>query len=291
MMKFNVSVVIPVYNAEKFLEEAVNSALQFNCVKEVLLIEDASPDNALAVCYSLAKEDTRVKVFTHPNNENKGAGASRNLGVEKSTSEFIAFLDADDWCLPNRFDAEKQLFKDNEVDGVYGATGFYYENSNTLDEHKLTTISSKVLQENLLYEFVKPGGGRFTTDAITFRKSFLKKVGLYESSLKLHQDTELFIRCIHNGILKPGICNEPIAYRRVHENNRILNPNKKNTLLFYNITLDKLFKQPVKVDKRVLRVLVKSYIIESSFSNKFTSRVIATLKLFFKKPNWILKLL
>lgn len=285
------SVIIPVFNAENYLRKAVQSALQFSCVKEVLLIEDASPDNALALCEKLAEEDNRIKVFTHPNNENKGAGASRNLGIEKSTCDFIAFLDADDWYLPNRFDAEKIIFQDENIDGVYGATGFFYQETDTIDPSKLTTILPVVRQENLLFEFVRPYGGRFTTNAITYRKSFLKNIGLFETNLRLHQDTELFIRSIVKGNLESGICTKPIAYRRVHDNNRIINAKKADKILFYETILLELMQEKPKIESSVLRVLVKSLVIEKSTSNSLLSRIIAGTNLFLKQPNWIIRLL
>src|SRR5690554_3354498 len=106
----NISVIIPVYNAELFLRKAVESALQFKEVKEVLLIEDGSPDNALSICKELTIEDNRVKLLQHPNNENRGAGASRNLGLKNASQDYIAFLDADDFFLPNRFEKDKEIF-------------------------------------------------------------------------------------------------------------------------------------------------------------------------------------
>ena len=76
-----ISVIIPVYNAEKYVSQAVESALQFNEVYEVVLIEDKSPDNALEVCRELAEKYDRVKLYQHPDKGNHGAGASRNLGI------------------------------------------------------------------------------------------------------------------------------------------------------------------------------------------------------------------
>ena len=102
-----ISVIIPVYNAEKYITQAVESALQFEEVCEVILVEDKSPDNALEVCKNLAKTFDRVTLYQHPDKGNHGAGASRNLGMKMATGDYIAFLDADDFYLPNRFEAEK----------------------------------------------------------------------------------------------------------------------------------------------------------------------------------------
>ncbi|WP_228442012.1 glycosyltransferase family 2 protein [Chryseobacterium nematophagum] len=107
MMK--ISVIIPVYNAEKYVQQAVESALQFEKVYEVILVEDGSPDNVLSVCERLRDQYPRVKLFQHADKKNHGAGASRNLGIANASGDFIAFLDADDYYLSNRFDAEKNF--------------------------------------------------------------------------------------------------------------------------------------------------------------------------------------
>ncbi len=227
----NISVIIPVYNAENYVKKAVESALQFEEVKEVVLVEDASPDNALRICQQLEIENERVKLFRHPNGENKGAGASRNLGIEKATGEFIAFLDADDYYLPNRFEAEKELFKQSEVDGVYGALGVEYYSKKAkeqfyhLYEDRLMTVYKKTPPEDVFpgLLFLKGSFGLFSIDCLTLRKSSLQKLnGIYlNSALRLHQDSEFLIRCAYYLNLYPGILDKAIAVRGVHEENRI----------------------------------------------------------------------
>lgn len=232
----HISIIIPVYNAEPFLRKSVESALQFSEVSEVILVEDRSPDNALQLCQQLATEDARVKVFTHPNNENRGAGASRNLGIEKATGDFIAFLDADDYYLPNRFDAEKELFKNPEVDGVYGALGVHYYSEKAKEtfmnqfrtkgnaDEVLTTVSGKPYPGELfevMWGFHSSYSGYFTLDTLTLRQEVLKKEFIHFSELRLHQDTEFLYRIAHNYRLYPGITDRAIAKRGVHEENRI----------------------------------------------------------------------
>ena len=144
-----ISVITPVYNAEKYITQSVESALQFEEVYEIILVEDQSPDNALEVCKKLAEQYEKVKLYQHPDKKNHGAGASRNLGIEKSTGDFIAFLDADDYYLPNRFDAEIELFKNDEVDAVYGALGVHYYSEKAKEQYyslfgdRLTTVYKK----------------------------------------------------------------------------------------------------------------------------------------------------
>lgn len=66
-LQFNISVIIPVYNVAKYFRESVKSALVFDEVGEIILIEDNSPDNAIEVCLQLEKKYDKVKLFRYPN--------------------------------------------------------------------------------------------------------------------------------------------------------------------------------------------------------------------------------
>lgn len=226
-----ISVIIPVYNAVKYVTLAVESALQFDEVYEVILVEDQSPDNAMEVCENLTKKYDRVKLFQHPDKGNHGAGASRNLGLEKATGDFIAFLDADDYYLPNRFRAERELFKNPEVEGIYGAIGVHYYSEKAKNQFyslfgdRLTTVYKKHSPKDVLRGQLGMLGsfGLFSIDAITIRKSALdqKLSPMMKTHLRLHQDTEFLFRLSYHLDLYPGILDEAVANRGVHESNRI----------------------------------------------------------------------
>lgn len=242
----NISVIIPVYNAERFLEKAVASALQFPQVKEVLLVEDGSPDASLEVCKKLLQKDARIKLFQHPDRQNHGAGATRNLGLEKASEEFIAFLDADDYYLPNRFDAEREIFKNENIDGVFGAIGTEFltekgreEFSEKFKHNKLTTVKYAAEGKDILFGItgVKEGfGSFFHLDTLTIRSEKLRQCGLkFNDSLKLHQDRDFIVKLSHNLILKTGIIDEAVAIRGVHDDNRITKIRQYSTAFYQNI--------------------------------------------------------
>lgn len=228
-----ISVIIPVYNAEKYISKAVESALQLDEVYEVVLVEDQSPDNALQVCRELAQKHDRVKVFQHPDLGNHGAGASRNLGIEKATGDFIAFLDADDYFLPNRFTAEKEIFNDSKVEGVFNAIGTEYLTekgkeefiSNVNDNYLLTVgypAEGNEVFRGLLGLTTKRFGSFFHLDALTIRRSSLESKNLrFNIGLRLHQDSDFIIKLAHHCHLKSGILNQPVSIRGVHDDNRI----------------------------------------------------------------------
>jgi glycosyltransferase involved in cell wall biosynthesis len=226
-----VSVVIPVYNAEAFLADAVSSALRCADVKEVLLVEDGSPDASLAECERLADHDPRIILLRHPGGANRGAAASRNLGVAHATRPYIAFLDADDRYLSDRFDAERRIFAElPEADGVYGAVGtnFHSEQGRQRFETHfegatITTVTEPVPPGELLTNLVlRKRFGHIHLDALTVKRSALDSLGsLFAEDLRLHQDTEFILRMAHHARLYPGSIEVPVALRGVHDGNRV----------------------------------------------------------------------
>ncbi|NML58032.1 glycosyltransferase family 2 protein [Chryseobacterium cheonjiense] len=247
-----ISVIIPVYNAEKYISQAVESALQFEEVCEVILVEDNSPDNALEVCRQLTEKYSRVKLYQHYDKGNHGAGATRNLGIAMADGEFIAFLDADDYYLPNRFDAEKQLFKDPKVEGVYGALGVHYYSTKAKEQYyrlfkdNLTTVYERHDPKDVFpgQLGMKGSFGLFSIDCLTIRRdAMVKKLNpFFKTHLRLHQDTEFLFRLSYYLDLYPGILDKAIAMRGVHANNRItvvdskkVNPATTRVLLWKEI--------------------------------------------------------
>ena len=94
-----ISVIIPVYNVENYLEECLNSVQHQTYTNiEVILVNDGSTDNSKHICERYCKEDSRFQLL---NQENQGLSAARNNGVAASTGEFISFVDSDDIILPN----------------------------------------------------------------------------------------------------------------------------------------------------------------------------------------------
>jgi glycosyltransferase involved in cell wall biosynthesis len=230
---FEISVILPVYNAEKYVAKAVESALQFPEVREVLLIEDGSPDNGLAVCERLAQRFERIRLLQHPDKGNHGAGASRNLGLENARYPFIAFLDADDFYLTNRFDADKREFAKNpDADGVYNALGVHYYSKHAEAIYKntamaeITTVTQRVDPVGLFESFIylSEGYGYFHLDSLTVKKEILGKMGYwFNPVLRIHQDTEFLIRLAYTARLFPGEIKVPTVKRGVHGQNRIVN--------------------------------------------------------------------
>ena len=227
-----ISVIMPVYNAAEFLEYSVISACNQPEVGEVILIEDGSEDSSLTICMRLQQQNEKVKLYRHPDRGNHGSASSRNLGVAKASHDWISFLDADDFYLHNRFAITYKVLSENkDADGVYEAVGTVYENADCRKLWKentqladLTTLSPGIQPEKLFYFWIGNRHGHVHLNGFTVRKKTLLEIGGFPKSLRLHQDTAMFIRLINSYRLIPGSLREPVAQRRVHGKNRIAKP-------------------------------------------------------------------
>ena len=115
MSKPRISVIIPSYNHEKYVVQAVESVLaQSNADSEVIVLDDGSTDNSV---HLLSQFGDKIRLVTHAN---MGQAATRNKGIQLATGEFIAFLDSDDLYLPGKLEAQVQFFEEHpETDVVY----------------------------------------------------------------------------------------------------------------------------------------------------------------------------
>ena len=245
MLFKNVSIIIPVYNAARFIAKAVASALSQAETKEVILIEDGSTDESLKECRSLATRYNVVKLYTHLGKTNKGISASRNLGIMKATGDYIAFLDADDYYLPNRFIEENKIFSENpNAEGVYGCIGAAFETSDsesqfyTLHDEELTTMKDRMPPEKLFKALLFGGYGYFSTNSITVKKEVFLKTGLFNEQLKCAEDSEMWLRLAVKAKLMPGEITKPLAMRFVHSSNtthQIENVKESKNKMYYSL--------------------------------------------------------
>lgn len=132
-----VSVIIPVYNAEKWLERCVTSVTNQTLKEiEIILVDDGSTDNSLAMCEKFAAKDNRISVIHCQNN---GPATARNIGMEKATGEYIAFVDADDEVKPDMYESMYEIASQNgKMADVVFCNFIWDENGHTyIYDHQL----------------------------------------------------------------------------------------------------------------------------------------------------------
>ena len=131
-MKIKFSVIIPVYNAEKFISGALSSVLNQNYPDiEIICLDDASTDSSLAILQQWAQRDNRIRAISHT--ENQGPGRLRNKAVKIARGDWLLFSDADDWFEPELFSKLDKIIKTHKKLNII-EFGFYIAN-NKNDRH------------------------------------------------------------------------------------------------------------------------------------------------------------
>ena len=112
-----ISIIIPVYNVEKYINECIDSVIKQSLTDiEIILVDDSSPDRCPIICDEYATKDKRVKVI---HKKNEGFGIGRNYGIDIATGEYLAFIDSDDYIDTCTFEHLYRLAKNNNLDAIY----------------------------------------------------------------------------------------------------------------------------------------------------------------------------
>ncbi|WP_372757297.1 glycosyltransferase family 2 protein [Mariniflexile sp.] len=291
-MTFSVSVIIPAFNVESFIEKAILSALQQPEVLEVIVVNDGSTDSTEAILNKLQEEYPKVKVFHHLNKINKGRSATRNLGIIKANGNYIAFLDADDFYLPNRFTNDKRIFENNiNADGVYNAVGFHFYRAISDSEKpyfKLNTISKKLPPSELFDAVISSKYGYLHLNGITLKASVFNTIGFFNESLKVAEDSDIIYKMALGCTMEPSEINEAVAKRGIHETNVYT---KTDLYKIYNMKLYEsviAWSSQSKVSlKKIDSIFKYMWIVRYRENHSLIKDVGYWFQLVFKNPEFI----
>lgn len=261
MSAFKVSIIIPVYNREQYIENAVESCVHLSQTGEVLIIDDGSTDNTVEHIKLLAAKYPTVKLLQHPDYKNHGCSASRNLGIQQAKYDYISFLDSDDHYLPKRFDYEEKIFlQDKEIDGVYGITTLSFENKAAQDcyfkkfDSEVFKIDDDINPNDLYKTFLFSNQGQWHTDAVVLKKTAFSKSGLFPDGVKFCEDVHLWCRLAAKCKLVSNQNPNPVAQWYIHHQNTILNINdiynKSFTYLYRSLLKWALKQKDFSFDKK-----------------------------------------
>lgn len=164
-----VSVIVPVYNAEKTIKRCVESILNQSYKEmQVILVDDGSTDQSLSLCKEFEKKDSRVLVIKK---ENGGVSSARNCGIEQSRGKYIMFLDSDDWFEENMVEHYVRLINEQSVDVIIGGLqGTYVDNqesfvkSSPVYGKKDTALWNVICDSSEMFGYI--GGKLFKKDII-----------------------------------------------------------------------------------------------------------------------------
>lgn len=205
-----ISVILPVYNAEKYLREAIESILNQTYRNfELIIINDGSEDNSLSVIKEYMKYDKRILLI---NRANKGLVDTLNEGINKANGKYIARMDADDISLINRFEKQISLLEANCLD-ICGCHYLLIDENNNINSLNLTPLSHEMCFLSLASKVP------FAHPSVMIRKEFLEKNNLLygQSNYKIAEDFDLWIRMYKKGA-KFGNVNDILFKYRLLDN-------------------------------------------------------------------------
>ena len=110
------SIIIPMYNVEKYIHKCIHSVVQNNLKRddfEIIIVDDESPDNSLSIATEIAKEFDNITIISQ---KNKGLGGARNTGIQNAKGKYVLFLDSDDFYTPNSLETILKIAFDNELE-------------------------------------------------------------------------------------------------------------------------------------------------------------------------------
>lgn len=201
MNKPKVSIVVPIYNVEKYLNECIDSILSQTLKEiEIILVDDGSPDNCGKIIDEYAKKDKRI-IAVHQ--KNSGYSKAVNHGIELAKGEYLGIIESDDWIEPDMYEKLYENAKKNHTDLTKG--GFYYYNSTLLDESDQNTPFKNPSGVNLNKA---PNGAFHITDwpkllafhasiwSSIYKTTFIKKIKIPETAGASYQDFPFMVEAM-----------------------------------------------------------------------------------------------
>lgn len=201
-----ISVIMPVFNAEKHLKDSIESILNQSCKEfEFIIINDGSTDSSFNIIKKYEKQDKRIIVISR---KNKGLVESLNDGIKISKGEYIARMDADDISHINRFEKQLRFIEKNNIDicGTYVDIIGNDNNSEIVNWYNID-LDNVSVEEFLLKR------GTLCHPSVIINRQTLKKLGLYSSKYSAAEDYDLWVRALKEKC-KFGIVKSKLLYNR-----------------------------------------------------------------------------
>ncbi len=200
MNKPLISVIVPVYKAEPFFKQCIDSIRQQTYQNlEIILINDGSPDNCGSMCDAFAAEDSRIRVI---HKENGGQASARNAGLDIATGEYIGFVDSDDWIEPDMYTHLYELLTGHEaqisacgtqLDGKHGRIGYlnpdYPANQEIERFSKVEAIRQSIINQKITNSLCDK----------LYRKNIFDNTRMISGMI--YEDMELIPRCLEQAEL------------------------------------------------------------------------------------------
>ena len=256
-MNKKVSIIILIYNTEKYLEECLDSVINQTYKNlEIILINDGSLDNSLKICREYETKDARIVVI---DKENSGVSNTRNIGIESSTGDFITFVDSDDWLELDAIETMVKCINKNNVDVV--RTNFAINNEVGKIPKKLEGKIIKEKINELLYYFLNAEIPAYMCLFLIKREIIIDNNLKLNEDLVMMEDTLFFVNLIQ-------YVNSIYILNKKTYNYRIYQESSSNSIK----RVEKNIKSVLKVNEEINKI-ISSDLVE--ITNRTEFRIIA----------------
>lgn len=262
MVNPKVSVIIPVYNGEKYIAYAIESVLcQTYKNIEIIVVDDDSKDKTAEVVRNYQEtynQTDKQEGLTYIYQTNQGTAAARNKGIVNSTGEYIALLDYDDIWEPEKIELQvKYMIEHQEVGMVHSDAGFIDKNGNLIDDMKRPkgfTVYGRCFKELFIQNKIR-------TSTAVIRSSCLDKIGLFDENIRHCEDLDLWLRLAREFSI--GYVDQILCHYRLHDSN--MTHNKVEQLIYRN----KMFNKILKIYPDAWSIVGESNVKKTIFDNVY----------------------
>lgn len=252
------SIIIPVYNVEKYLKECLNSISKIKDINyEILIVNDGSPDNSQKIIEEFCKNNIKAKFFIK---ENGGLSSARNYGIERAKGEYVWFVDSDDFINPDEFQNFYNKL-DKNLDILIG--NFYiFKNNNISKEEKLLKNNKELSGKELLVKKGKTVIGKTYVWRNLYNREFLLDNKLYFKEKIVVEDQLFTILCLLKA-KKVKYLDNYIYYYRIREGSITTAPNRE---LFAKSSY-KICEELLKSEKEINNLYWVKQMMFSQYTN------------------------
>lgn len=203
-----ISIVMPAYNCEKYIKDAIKSVMNQTYKNwELIVLDDGSKDNTVNIINGLAAQDKRIKFYQ--NEKNQGVSATRNRGVSLAQGEWIAFLDSDDMWKKEKL--TKQMILKNKVNAEFVFTGSSYINEMGSSYKGIFEVPIQVDYKKLRTHNV------ISCSSVLVKKKFFQNIKMEKDDM--HEDYAVWLRILKQGVTAYAV-NEPLLIYRISRNSK-----------------------------------------------------------------------
>lgn len=283
-----ISLIVPLYNSEKYLSETIESVINQSYQNwELIIVDDHSTDNSYNLAENFTKKDKRIKLVKRPSKYKKGANSCRNLGLNLAKGKYVIFIDSDDILTPYCIDQRvTSLEKNQNLDfGIFPALSFNDRQDKFNSEVYGYNWGDKKTINNLINKCLP-----FITWCLLFnRNSLIEKNIKWDENLLSNQDADFNITCLINGLTYKYFSLPPdYLWRQTPGSiwHKMEKPYQAESHIYYFNKLYTRFGKDKNIESDLLLAsffLIKKIMLNNkSIINKFLSNKFFKNRLFYK---------